>query len=347
MNLNFFLSFLYVISLCIACQKVKDKVNKPVVITEKGNKSLIDTFITDESNIYGDWPDSVLAEFKIMDSLLLELDKTVVLSEKEEALQQEMMDSIYQADIAALEPVNLGAWEKKTTGNFKQRQLSFERVATLYEEDANYVKKLLTSKGIHSFDINFYLRAFKEEGLMELWAKDKRQKLYQQLATYPFYQGRSNLGPKKRQGDLQVPEGFYHIDYFNPESSYKVSLRVNYPNAVDQIRNAEELDIGGSICIHGHTISVGCLAITDNRIPTVYILAVEAMDKGQLQIPIHIFPMRLSDSNLEQLKANWKEQPDYIELWESMKPAYDYFELTKRLPRIQTTKDGLYEVHKP
>jgi len=38
------------------------------------------------------------------------------------------------------------------------------------------------------------------------------------------------LGPKRQQGDMQIPEGFYHISGFNPASNFYLSLRINYPN---------------------------------------------------------------------------------------------------------------------
>ena len=42
-------------------------------------------------------------------------------------------------------------------------------------------------------------------------------------------------GPKRAEGDYQVPEGFYYINEFNPNSKYHLSLGLNYPNASDKI----------------------------------------------------------------------------------------------------------------
>ncbi|BDS13282.1 L,D-transpeptidase family protein [Aureispira anguillae] len=330
------LSFLMMILACQNTSITKEEPNNIIPI-----RSMVDSSgLSSNEALYGDLPDSVVAELKLMDSLLLALDQKEFPTE-EDFVEDELT---YEADQAAVDSINLENWEHRASNAFKQHQLSFERVQDIYKENATYIKKLLLSKGIQSFNIDFYMRAFKEEGVLELWAKPKERSTYTRLITYPFYQGMSTLGPKRREGDMQVPEGFYYIDYFNPESSYKISLRINYPNSADVIRNAEEAKIGGSICIHGHTISVGCLAITDLRIPNVYILAVEAKDKGQVQIPIHIFPARLEADKLATLASEWSHQTNVIHLWESMKPAYDYFEKTRTLAQIETTSNGFYAI---
>jgi len=42
---------------------------------------------------------------------------------------------------------------------------------------------------------------------------------------------------KRRFGDEQVPEGFYELDWFNPQSNFYLSLNVSYPNAADRVRD--------------------------------------------------------------------------------------------------------------
>ena len=48
------------------------------------------------------------------------------------------------------------------------------------------------------------------------------------------------LGPKLREGDHQVPEGFYAIapGQMNPNSHYYLSFNVGYPNAYDRASDA-------------------------------------------------------------------------------------------------------------
>jgi murein L,D-transpeptidase YafK len=44
-----------------------------------------------------------------------------------------------------------------------------------------------------------------------------------------------------------VPEGFYRISGFNPQSQFLLSMRVSYPNALDRRLKHS----GGDIFIHG------------------------------------------------------------------------------------------------
>lgn len=293
--------------------------------------------------IYGDLPDSIIAEIKLMDSLLGEADETILAAAaKEAALEKEYMEQVN-----ALDTVSLKDWKYLPPNTFKRQQLSFENVQKTYEDKLKHVQQLLSIKSIHSFNIEFYLRAFKEESILELWVKPKEETQYTLITTYHFFQGISLLGPKQRRGDHQVPEGIYAVDYFNPESLFRISLCLNYPNTADVIRNGRGTDLGDAICIHGNEASVGCLAITDLRIPIVYILAVEAKDKGQAKIPIHIFPARLTNEKLEELEKRYIGSTDFIRLWRSMKPLYAYFEKEQQLPIVKTTSEGFYEIEIP
>ncbi|WP_368737359.1 murein L,D-transpeptidase family protein, partial [Acinetobacter pittii] len=73
------------------------------------------------------------------------------------------------------------------------------------------------------------------------------------------------LGPKRKEGDYQVPEGFYYINEFRPNSNYHLALGLNYPNAAD-IQWSDSLHPGNEIFIHGGCITVGCIPIQDHQI---------------------------------------------------------------------------------
>jgi hypothetical protein len=95
------------------------------------------------------------------------------------------------------------------------------------------------------------------------------------LASYPILAASGGPGPKLREGDGQVPEGFYRISLLNPNSRFHVSLRVDYPSEEDREhgrRDGRER-LGGDIMIHGGRVSVGCLAIGDPAIEEVFLLA--------------------------------------------------------------------------
>jgi murein L,D-transpeptidase YafK len=59
-----------------------------------------------------------------------------------------------------------------------------------------------------------------------------------------------DVGAKRRVRDLQVPEGFYHIDELNPYSKYYLSIKVNYPNTFDSISGVRG-HLGNNIFLHG------------------------------------------------------------------------------------------------
>ncbi len=95
-------------------------------------------------------------------------------------------------------------------------------------------------------------------------------------------------GPKLAEGDGQVPEGVYEIDYLNPNSIAYLSLKVGYPNDFDRRMAARDgrVDLGGDIMIHGPTRATrGCLALTGRAIEEVY-LAVAAAGAGHASVVI-------------------------------------------------------------
>lgn len=85
-------------------------------------------------------------------------------------------------------------------------------------------------------------------------------------------------GPKLREGDRQVPEGFYEIDLLNPNSLYHVGLHVAYPNEFDERMAAldRRRDLGGKIMIHGDAVSIGCIAVGDAAAEDLFTLAADS-----------------------------------------------------------------------
>jgi hypothetical protein len=111
----------------------------------------------------------------------------------------------------------------------------------------------------------------------------------------------------RRFGDVQVPEGFYELDWFNPQSNFYLSMHISYPNAADRILGLRT-NPGGDIMLHGDCITIGCIPITDDGIKEVYWLGVLVRSSGQRHLPIHIFPARLSAEGLRSLAAD--QHPD-------------------------------------
>jgi hypothetical protein len=120
------------------------------------------------------------------------------------------------------------------------------------------------------------LVGLKQEKVLEVWT-DNGTGGWTRLRSYPVLAASGSPGPKRRDGDLQVPEGVYRLTGFNPMSRYHLSIRVDYPNADDRdaARIEGRSDLGGDIFIHGRAASIGCLAIGDAAIEELYLLVAE------------------------------------------------------------------------
>ncbi len=118
------------------------------------------------------------------------------------------------------------------------------------------------------------LAGFKAEKRLELYAAAKGGAL-RFIKSYPVQAASGTSGPKLREGDRQVPEGLYQIEYLNPNSSYHLSMKVSYPNVFDRARAMEEgrTQLGGDIMIHGRDVSIGCLAMGDPAAEELFVLA--------------------------------------------------------------------------
>jgi len=186
------------------------------------------------------------------------------------------------------------------------------------------------------------LRAFKKEGVLELWAAGSDSGPYTLIKSYGICATSGVLGPKRRFGDEQVPEGFYDLDFFNPQSNFFLSMHINYPNAADRILGSRT-NPGGTIYLHGNCASIGCIPITDDGIKEVYWLAVLVRDGGAKHLPLQIFPGRLNDSGFRELAKTHPGQSELIAFWSNLKEGFDAFEKGHRPLMVRVSKDGRYE----
>jgi murein L,D-transpeptidase YafK len=225
-----------------------------------------------------------------------------------------------------------------------QRALS-PKVSDILARKEDTLKKQFEEKGLKWPAKFIYIRSFKYDSQLELWVKQTPQEKYKLFKSYKVCALAGTLGPKRMQGDYQVPEGVYYINEFNPKSQYHVSLGLNYPNASDRILS-DSLQPGGDIYIHGSCVTTGCIPVTDKQIEEIYILAMHAKDEGQDFIPVHIFPVQFKNkASNDYLVKYLKDFPEYTSMANSLKQIYYYFEKTKEIPVIMVNKKGDYVVN--
>ena len=207
------------------------------------------------------------------------------------------------------------------------------------------LKKEFALKNISWPPKSIYIRNFKYERQLEIWVKGNTKEPYRFLKFYNVCRQSGTLGPKRMEGDYQVPEGFYYINEFNPNSNYHLSLGINYPNTSDQILSDANKP-GSDIYIHGNCVSVGCIAITDNFIEELYVLTSYARSSGQDFIPVHVFPVKYSDKrSLEYFTTFVKGKKGYQKFASNIREVYSYFQEKKQLPVIMINKRGEYIIN--
>ena len=190
-----------------------------------------------------------------------------------------------------------------------------------------------------------YLRSFKFDRQLEIWVKSNSKDPYKLFKTYKVCQQSGSMGPKRVEGDYQVPEGFYYINEFNPNSNYHLSLGLNYPNASDRILSDANRP-GSAIYIHGDCVSTGCIPITDAPIEELYFLASNVRNQGQEFIPVHVFPVRYNVKKSMDFLENSMKDNAYLQHFNTnIKEVFDYFETKKELPIILINRKGDYVVN--
>ena len=224
--------------------------------------------------------------------------------------------------------------------SFRDEQSKFPRVRVAAKEKDDVLRTLLTSHHLSYPPKAILLRAFKKEGTLELWVENSTA-TYTLVKNYSICATSGILGPKRRFGDEQVPEGFYYLDWFNPQSNFFLSLHVSYPNASDRILKTLP-NAGGDIFLHGNCVTIGCIPITDDGIKEIYWLAVLARNSGQMHIPIEIFPARLTSNGLDQLAATHRGESQLLSFWMNLKEGFDSFERSHKPPIVQVDRGGRY-----
>ena len=173
--------------------------------------------------------------------------------------------------------------------------------------------------------------ALKQEKKLELWARDSGE--FRFIRDYDILAASGVDGPKLRQGDRQVPEGIYRIAGLNPNSHYHLSMKINYPNEFDLFHAWQEgrVNPGSDIFIHGKAASIGCLAMGDETIEELFVLAAQV---GAENVKVVIAP---HDPRAYPLQAASEKLPEWTpELYSIISR-----EIKALSPVMKSAKNGL------
>lgn len=226
--------------------------------------------------------------------------------------------------------------------SFVDYQKALPRPGDALKKKGDTLQKQFEAKGLEWPAKYLYIRSFKFDSQLEVWVRNNITQPFKLFKTYKVCALAGTLGPKRLEGDYQVPEGFYYINEFNPQSNYYLSLGLNYPNPSDRVLS-DSLKPGGDIYIHGSCVTVGCIPLTDEYIDELYILAAYAKNAGQDYIPVHIYPIRYSNKkSVDYLNTLAKTDPSLKKFADNLQNVYEHFEQTKKLPVIMTSKSGEY-----
>jgi TPR repeat protein len=174
------------------------------------------------------------------------------------------------------------------------------------------------------------LVALKSEARLEVWVDAGRGWSF--VRSYLIRRSSGALGPKLREGDHQVPEGVYRVAGLNPTSRFHLALRLDYPNAFDRARAAEDgrTRLGGDIMIHGGAASDGCLPLGDAAIEDVFAL-VERV--GPDNVSVVVSPVDFRRVERASVAARAADRPVWLpELYASIASALRPFALSADAP---------------
>jgi murein L,D-transpeptidase YafK len=231
-----------------------------------------------------------------------------------------------------------GSLFAQETASFKVQQLKNKRVKAAYTDKWAGLESELRARKVDPAKLEVFIRIFKQEKELELWVRNKNAGQYTFFKKIAICASSGELGPKRKEGDYQVPEGIYDISAFNPNSSYYLALQVGYPNKSDRILKTGQR-AGGEIMIHGNCVTIGCIPLEDDPVKDVYILCVEARNNKNTP-RCEIYPCRFTDENVKALKTKYPTEKNNF--WDGIRPAYSYFEKNKTPISYTINQKGAY-----
>jgi murein L,D-transpeptidase YafK len=227
----------------------------------------------------------------------------------------------------------LGIMGAAANGQFNNTGMTHPRAVAAAARVRPALERDLAVAGLR-FGDPVFIRAFKEERRLELFVRNRGTGKFDLFRSYVIAAASGNPGPKLAEGDGQVPEGLYHVppSAMKPDSTYHLAFNIGYPNSHDRARGWT----GSLIMIHGNRVSIGCLAMTDEKIEEIYTLCAAAHAGGQEFFRVHLFPFRMTGERMRKTAGS-----EWHDFWMNLREGYDHFEKT-RIPPDVTVRRGRY-----
>jgi murein L,D-transpeptidase YafK len=198
-------------------------------------------------------------------------------------------------------------FEPTKISKFKPRILIQEPEVEMISSERK-LKYALADSDFVIYPKKITLIAIKNSMNLEVWGEKGDKMVY--ITSFPFSASSGKLGPKLQQGDHQIPEGIYGIEYLNPNSQFHLSMKISYPNSFDKkiAKIYSIANMGGDIMIHGSNVTSGCIPLGDYNIEQLYFLAQKV---GIKNIKVIIAPVDFREGGIvkyDKQKFFWLDE---------------------------------------
>lgn len=177
--------------------------------------------------------------------------------------------------------------------------------------------------------------SLKNERLLFIFARGKEGK-WKQVAIHPIVACSGELGPKLKEGDMQVPEGFYNTSAL--DAGTHLCLWVDYPNREDRVnaRAEHRTKLGGNIQIHEGVYSTGCVVLNHDDMADLFVLA---HDVGINNVSLIIAPCNLL---AKEPGIDLSKQPKWLPtLYKDLRKELASFPIDQTMQMQSKTTDSI------
>jgi len=215
----------------------------------------------------------------------------------------------------------------------------------LKAEREKEITAMCKAKGVKFPIKNLFIRIFKADKSLEIWALDNTSTSYKLVKSYPLQNFDAGAGPKFNADDEQIPEGVYAINAFDTAFNDFPAVKLNWPNKADKL-NGDNDTMKQDIFIYGGNENMGKIPLggESDISRDIFYITFKAYELSKGIIPVHIFPFKMGKKEMKLAKETYASNITSIQFWDNLQPVYQKFESNKRLPIITIDKRGRYLV---